>query len=233
MKKGCSILIIEGNIGSGKTTCMEIVKSKLEKSYNCITVQEPTKEWVACKNVDGISHLEAFYNNSRQEAFSFQLFAQMSRIAALKSAIATIPDRSCDYSRQLTDGESYLQSKHTVILVERSVASGNEVFGQQLVSSGLMSKCENDEIKRICKVVWSDVKTHVDTLFLCATPQTCMDRIKLRNRDGETVSLKLLEELNMLYDNFKDIYIINGDLPLASMSDEIDKIIDRYSCSHQ
>ena len=218
-----SICIIEGNIGAGKTTCMEIVKQCIErnsKSIRCIIVREPTEEWIACKNVDGTSHLEAFYNNSRQESFSFQLFTQMTRLAAIKNVVDSLSVMA-----------NVWPCKHTIILMERSVASGNAVFGQQLVNSRLMSKCENDEIKRICsKLGFLDNKTRVDTLFLTAEPSVCMERIKQRNREGETVNLELLDELDKLYNSFEKagyIHVIDCNQSLSQVTIHLELAIEK------
>ena len=100
-------------------------------------------------------------------------------------AIATIPD-----------GESCLQSKHTVILVERTVTSGNDVFGQQLVNSGLMSKSENDEIKRLVlsyfskEVLMKSLKKdeHFNTKLTPLYKWDSMGGFRFSDRTGEMLS---------------------------------------------
>ena len=73
------LISIEGNIGSGKSTLVDYLKSL--NSY--IFVDEPVNEWLAIKDKDGSNALECFYNNQKENAFCFQILAYITRLKKL------------------------------------------------------------------------------------------------------------------------------------------------------
>ena len=85
------IFSIEGNIGSGKSTLVDILKNHVPKidmeHFKFIYLQEPVDEWKEIKNEKGISILEEFYSDSGKWAFSFQMMAYISRLSLLKKTI--------------------------------------------------------------------------------------------------------------------------------------------------
>ena len=72
------IIIIEGNIGTGKTTFLKM----LEK-YGCEVIYEPVKVWQSTCNDDGKNLLETFYSDMKRWAYSMQSFAFKTRLHAM------------------------------------------------------------------------------------------------------------------------------------------------------
>ena len=77
------IYSIEGNIGSGKSTFIDILK-KENKLKNVVYLEEPVKVWETIKDKSEETILEKFYKNQNKYSFSFQMMAYISRLSELK-----------------------------------------------------------------------------------------------------------------------------------------------------
>ena len=82
------IYSIEGNIGSGKSTLIDILR-KENKLKNVVYLEEPVKVWETITNKEGVTILEKFYKNQEKYSFSFQMMAYISRLSELKKKIPT------------------------------------------------------------------------------------------------------------------------------------------------
>ena len=91
MDNQITIVSIEGNIGSGKSTVINTLKEYYKSSYKnnnkVYFLEEPVSEWVEIKDSDGKNIIEKFYENQEHYSFSFQMMAYISRLAMLKRAI--------------------------------------------------------------------------------------------------------------------------------------------------
>lgn len=68
---------IEGNIGSGKSTLLQLLRSHIPT----MTVSpEPIGEW---QRIGSYNILEAYYNDSKRWAYSFQTYALLTRMNQL------------------------------------------------------------------------------------------------------------------------------------------------------
>jgi len=184
------IVVIEGNIGTGKTTLLKklIETGYLENIFKERTIDyifEPVDQWLNFKDNEGINVLDKFYTDIERYAFSFQWMAFMTRIKA-------IVDSSAD-----------------IIIVERSVFTDKNVFVNALYESGKMT---NIEWKIYCE--WFNwilntfkLRKHL-FIYLKANPETSMDRIKNRGREEEkNISLEYLNILSIKHDE----WLINLD----------------------
>lgn len=209
------IVCIEGNIGSGKTS---IIRALSERYSNIHIVDEPIDIWSECKDVNNKTRFEIFKNGDCT-AFEFQLYAQMTRVVRMNEKI-----------------EEFSNSD-TILLVERSVESGNDVFGRQLIDQGCLSVKEHDEIVRICKNLktWKE-----DVIIMLDTPvDVCIDRIKIRDRSGESeVSVDFLKQIrdlyykNFVFDNLYKCLIKGGKKSTEAILDEYDYIFDNVFHNH-
>lgn len=182
---------IEGNIGSGKSTVLKRLKCDLETEGHVVfLIDEPVDTWQGCVDVDGHSKFEAFYKDRKLHAFSFQLHVQMTRLVEVNKAI----ERALQYSGDCP----------VVILSERSLQSGNRVFGQQLVAQGFLSRVENEHISSLCDELLFHMPQanpvplvagyHVAVLD--TLPEVCRSRSIRRDRKNEALPDGLLEELD-------------------------------------
>lgn len=78
------LIYIEGNIGTGKTTFLNMLRyyiNEFEKiNYDARIVLEPVDEWVKTKDSDGKNILEKFYDNQNKYSYIFQMNSFISRI---------------------------------------------------------------------------------------------------------------------------------------------------------
>ena len=111
----CTIFSVEGNIGSGKSTLVNVLKdyfSQNETERTIVFLDEPVHEWESITDSNGESILSKFYANQTKYAFSFQMMAYISRIANLRRAIRENPG--------------------AIIITERSVLTDKNVFAKML-----------------------------------------------------------------------------------------------------
>lgn len=64
------IYSIEGNIGSGKSTFIDILRRENELK-NVVYLEEPVKVWETIKDKNGETILEKFYGNQKNIHFRF------------------------------------------------------------------------------------------------------------------------------------------------------------------
>ena len=60
------IISVEGNIGSGKSTIVDILKKYFKNNSNIIFLQEPVDEWSEIKDKNGQTILSKFYENQKK-----------------------------------------------------------------------------------------------------------------------------------------------------------------------
>jgi len=186
-----SMFIIEGNIGSGKST---LVKKLADKCVN--TFQEPVDNWTSFKDEHNVSIFEYYYKEPTKYAFSFQMHVLMTRFQNMKRA---------------------KKEKHPVVC-ERSIQTDKHIFAQCMLELNNMSHIEYNVFEtyynHICHE-YGDLDQ--DTIiYLRQDPLICHERVRTRSRIGEEViSLKFLDHLHRLHDkwllNNKKVIVINDN----------------------
>ena len=81
------IIVIQGNIGSGKSTFVESLKVKYGNNPQMCFLQEPVSEWLKIKDEKGVNILENYYADQHKYSFMFQMMAYISRLSILKKAV--------------------------------------------------------------------------------------------------------------------------------------------------
>ena len=115
------IYTVEGNIGSGKSTLVKILKKLLPQRISAtkfIFLQEPVDIWNTIKDSDGKTIIEKFYSNQEKYSFPFQMMAYISRLSQITRTIE--------------------QNPNSVIITERSVFTDRNVFAKMLYDAGKM-----------------------------------------------------------------------------------------------
>ena len=84
MSTGKQIISIEGNIGAGKSTFVQLLLSYIS---NCIIVDEPVEIWKKLQDLDGSNILEKFYKDIPRWAYSFQNLACITRMMKIEDTI--------------------------------------------------------------------------------------------------------------------------------------------------
>jgi deoxyadenosine/deoxycytidine kinase len=202
------IFTIEGNIGSGKSTLVEMLKNTLTdiKKIRVIYLPEPVKVWESIKDIDGKNVIEKYYENPKKYAFSFQMMAYISRIHQLREALKN------------TD--------NLIIICERSVFTDKEIFARMLYDTG---KICDIEYNIYCKWFYEFV-TDIPIkglIYVKTNPEICEERVIKRNRKGEQISFEYLKNCHKYHEN----WINNEDLPVLGLegnNDFIDKLPDTW-----
>lgn len=199
------LVYIEGNIGSGKSTFLELLKrilSKKEKYGNISFITEPVDEWLQLNDHDGRNILEHFYEDQEKWSFAFQMNSFISRIHRITN------------------------EKSDINIVERSVFTDRYCFAKNCYESGKMTKIEYDIYCR-----WNDwLVDHFKVvpngyIYLRTTPQICNERINGRNREGEDgIPINYLQKLHDNHDewlrNNENVPVLEIDVSNNYLSDE-------------
>ena len=189
------IISIEGNIGSGKSTLIN--KLKDSNNMGIVFLPEPVDEWNKVVDSQGVNILTKYYSNQNRYAFSFQMMAFITRIKQLNEAILK-------YSN--TD---------LIIITERCVFTDREIFAKMLFDSGKI-----EDIEYSIYLQWFDyfIK-NIDIggiIYVKSDPETCFDRIGIRNRQGESIPLDYLISLDKYHNTWlidkPNLLVLNGNL---------------------
>ena len=201
------ILSVEGNIGSGKSTFVRILK---ERYPHVAFLQEPVNEWMSITDESGENILEKFYKDQKKYAFPFQLMAYISRIAQLQRTNADL------------------------IICERCVLTDRHVFAQMLYDGGMMEKIHWEIYNKWFDHFNAQIDGHI---YIKTSPITCQKRIIERKREGEVIELSYLENCNTYHDKWlqdkEHVLVLDGELPFHREDDIIDDWatkVDAFIC---
>ena len=175
-------IIVEGNIGAGKTTILEKFKDETQLWLNeffptlieKIKIEvwtEPIESWT---NDQGRNLLEEYYTKPGHSAKLFQTLIQLQ------------------YFQQTAGLKNIRHNDNTTILIvimERSLYSGELVFMEIAKEIGLLTSEEHQELKNTYNVMCQGNRfwTPFDGLiYLSTDPKTCWERINSRGRPAET-----------------------------------------------
>jgi thymidylate kinase len=86
-----TLVSIEGNIGAGKSTLIESLKTTFANSV--VFVDEPVDEWSTVTDSDGVTILQKYYADQKRYAFAFQMMAFITRAKRLRLALAENPHK--------------------------------------------------------------------------------------------------------------------------------------------
>lgn len=167
------IISLDGNIGAGKSTLLEAIR---ENMPDVEVVQEPVGQWSEMKDKDGKSLLQLFYEDKQRWSYTFQNCAILTRLNAIKQAMATTTKK--------------------ILITERSVLTDRYVFAQMLRDTGDLNKLEWELYLKWFDTFASELPLkaviHVTTGVSCAA-----DRIQIRGREGESsIPLEYLTSLD-------------------------------------
>ena len=196
------IFSIEGNIGSGKSTLVRKLKDYIAEKLNgrkIIYLTEPVDVWNTITDENGKTILANFYENQYKFAFSFQMMAYISRLSQLKSTIRENPN--------------------SIIITERSVWTDRNVFAKMLYDELKIGKIDYQIYNKWFDEFVKEVRLN-GIIYVKTKPKKCLERIKIRQREGETVPLQYLE----LCDSYHQIWLTNTDIQLLQLDGNIEFI---------
>ena len=192
------IISFDGNIGSGKSTKVkDIEKYYTEQGRNdVIFIQEPVDAWNSVVDENGVTILSNYYKDQKRFAFRLQMLAYISRLSLLRDAV---------------------KKGYKYIITERCVGTDRNVFSKMLYDKG---DIEHDEY--IIYQKWYDeFITDVPIsaiVYIKASPETCLQRVNIRAREGENIPLEYLKEC----DKYHNEWIEGENIPKLVIDADID-----------
>lgn len=174
-------LAVEGNIGAGKSTFLDILQdSSLELQDLIEVVPEPVEEWQKVHNGTGepINLLDRFYKEPERYAYTFQHYVLLTRMEKDRKARASLKP---------------------LRVLERSIFSDRLVFVRAMHEAGFMGDLELRLYDSWFSMeIGQDQELTPDGfIYLKARPETCIKRLRSRNRSEEAgVDRAYLENLH-------------------------------------
>uniref|UniRef100_A0A7N6A0Z1 Thymidine kinase 2, mitochondrial n=1 Tax=Anabas testudineus TaxID=64144 RepID=A0A7N6A0Z1_ANATE len=167
-------ICIEGNIASGKTTCLEY----FSKTSNIEVLTEPVSKW---RNVRGHNPLALMYQDPKRWGITLQTYVQLTMLDRHLSSVSA-----------------------PVRMMERSIFSAKYIFVENLFRSGKMPEVDFAVLSEWFDWITTNISIPVDLIvYLQTSPQTCYERLKQRCREEEKViPLEYLESIHHLYEDW-------------------------------
>ena len=194
-------VLVEGNIGCGKTTFLQHFSQFLDKID---VLYEPVDRW---RNVNGYNLLGLMYDNPSRWSFPFHSFVQMTML----------------------DNHIFKAPK-PVKIMERSVFSSHYCFVENMRQTEKILDCEYEVLNQWFKFVTEEaiLPLQVDLIvYLRTSPDKLLERIKSRSRNEElSVNLDYLTQLHLLHETWlhsqtrpvpAPVLTINADSSQADM----------------
>lgn len=188
---------IEGNIGSGKSTLVNLLKKEFTEISNIPVhfVDEPVSQWEMIQSEEGKNMIELFYSDNKKYAFAFQMMAYISRLALLREAMIKYPK--------------------DIIITERCLLTDYHVFAKMLHDNKSMLKEEYEIYKRWFHYFQQEIEI-TGIIYIRTDPEVAHARCLKRARPGETISLEYLTQCNENHEDWiseetYDTYIIDNN----------------------
>jgi len=167
-------VLVEGNIGSGKTTFLK----HFENFNNVCLLTEPVEKW---RNLKGVNLLDLMYRNPESFAMPFQNYVTLTM---LRNHIQ--------------------RTEKPVKLMERSMFSSRYCFVEKMHQSGMLHEGMFHVLNEWYEFIQEHHEIPCDLIvYLRTSPEVAYERIKQRARDEEScVPLEYLKDLHELHENW-------------------------------
>ena len=169
--------IVEGNIGVGKSTFLNLIQQNLPEVK---ILTEPKDNWT--NQIYGQSLLENFYKSPQRWAYTLETLAMICRAK--------------DHMREQESSQN--------IVIERSIYSGHYCFAQNGYQCGFFSKIEWDIYNKwIDFLLQQKCLPPKGFIYLKANPDVCYKRIQKRNRISEKkITLSYIKQIDNWHEKF-------------------------------
>lgn len=177
------IISIEGNIGVGKSTLLNKLKSQIKSAD---FIPEPIDQWINITDDNsGKNILEVFYEDKNRWSYTFQNMAYVTRMMSI--------------------AEKLNNSLNKYIILDRSLETDRNVFAKMLHNTGYINSLEwniyNTWNKYYCKFVKPTIKQNV--IYLRCKPQISFNRIQKRGRiEEQNINLNYINDLHTYHENW-------------------------------
>jgi len=188
------VMLVEGNVGSGKSTFLDIMSSL----PGVEVYQEPVDLW---RNVGGVNLFEKMVQEPHRWTTAFQLFSSKTRTEQILSA---------------------MKSKSPVVMIERSLFSERYCFVEMLRDSGDLTQGEFSVLdryfQRMTDSTWTGLEVDL-MVYIKSDPQILLNRIGRRGRQEEEGLT--LDYLKNLHEKHED-WLIQEKYPVPAPVDVLD-----------
>ena len=169
--------ILEGNIGAGKSTFLNKVKENLPELE---ILTEPVNNWT--NQIFGQSLLENFYKDTSRWAYTLENLAMIHRVK---------------------DHIEIQQKGNPNILIERSIYSGQYCFTKNSYQNGHLTEIEWEIYNKWADYLLKSCNPPTGFIYLKASPEVCIERIKKRNRISEKkITLAYIRQIDEWHEKF-------------------------------
>ena len=191
------IISVDGNIGSGKSTFIQDLKTYFKDREDICFLDEPVDKWKEIIDKDNKNILENYYLDQKRWGFSFQMMAYISRLSQLKEALK--------------------EEKYNIIFTERSIESDKNIFAKMLYDEGLIEEIDY----KIYNLWFDEFKKDLGEfkyIYLKTKPTIALERVILRQRKEEKIELNYLEKCHSYHEKWlnnlsdKSILILDGNI---------------------
>lgn len=155
------VIVIDGLIGSGKTTILNSLSKILnDKGIKTLAIVEPVDQW---KEIGALEH---FYKDIKQNCYEFQTYVYITRV------------------KDLLENYNKYKNDYDVFIVERSIFSDRYIFVEMLKED--MGNTRMKMYDEWCDL-WKKLIPFEFNMFILldTTVETSMKRLKIRNRCEE------------------------------------------------
>ena len=208
-----SLIFVEGNIGTGKTTFVQFLEQNLNpEKYNII--YEPVDEWQKLKDSQGKNILEHFYEDQEKWAFAFQMNSFISRVKHIQDALKANPDK--------------------INIIERSVFTDKYCFAKNCYESGKINDIQYQIYNNWHKWLIDSFEIEPSGfIYLKATPDVCSQRIAKRSRNGESsIPIEYLTKLSESHDiwlnNEKNVLNVESEENMYEDSEKMEVLLKDF-----
>uniref|UniRef100_A0A1I8PES5 Deoxynucleoside kinase domain-containing protein n=1 Tax=Stomoxys calcitrans TaxID=35570 RepID=A0A1I8PES5_STOCA len=194
-------VLIEGNIGSGKTTFLNHFQKFQEKI--CL-ITEPVEKW---RNVRGVNLLELMYKEPERWAMPFQSYVTLTMLQSHTQ-----------------------QTQKPVKLMERSIYSSRYCFVENMFRNDIIDAGMYHVLQEWYEFIDNAIHVQADLIvYLRTSPEVVYERMRKRARSEEScVPLKYLEELHKLHEEWliknrglnTNVIVLNANLDLDHIGSE-------------
>lgn len=177
------VLSIEGNIGSGKNTLLNMMHRYLNSHDICVK-KEPTYKWSNIHSTqveDGCNQniLDLFYNDTPRWAFTTQMKTTTCRI------------------------KEYDRIKRPLGFCERSWLSDKHVFVPTLYDCSYMTEIECDIYNENYSIIAPHFPNIDGIVYIRSSVDNCMQRLLQKNKNQNTsISFSYLSALHSNYEKW-------------------------------
>ncbi|XP_071612789.1 thymidine kinase 2, mitochondrial isoform X2 [Heliangelus exortis] len=168
------VICIEGNIASGKTTCLDY----FAQTTSIEVLTEPVAKW---RNVRGHNILGLMYQDASRWGITLQTYIQLTMLEQHTKPMIS-----------------------PVRMMERSIHSAKYIFVENLYRSGKMPEVDYVVLTEWFDWIQNNTDVSVDLIvYLQTSPEVCYERLKRRCREEEKIiPLEYLEAIHQLYEDW-------------------------------